>query len=487
MNVDDNAVDVLIVGAGPVGLFLACECARRGLRFRIVEQHAGQSEHSKALAIFPRTLEIFDMAGIAAPFLAAANRATTITLATPRRRLARIAFAPRGTPYPYIAMVPQDVSERLLVDVLHARGAAVEYLTTCVGLEQAGDGVRVTLDRAGARETLTAACVVGCDGAHSTVRKALGLPFEGGEYAEHFLLADVETNAALPADAMQLCPNAAGPLAVFPMNARRRRIVAMVAQPEGDAPSLALVQRLLRERAPPGLEARALHWSGYFQIHHRCVTRLREGRVFLAGDAAHIHSPFGGQGMNTGLQDAWNLAWKLDLWLHGLAGEALLDSYGSERIPVITGVIATTDFLTRTLGTPNRLAEFLRNLVIPVASRLPPVRRALVARLSELGIAYRGSPIVAGGGRRCRDDWMRNGGVLRRYVLRLGETAATGVADAAGAFVAARADVLELRRVPGRSIALVRPDGYVACAAKTAGAAALARLGDLLDRQAGRA
>lgn len=479
--------DVLIVGAGPVGLFLACECARRGLRFRIAERHARQSGHSKALAIFPRTLEIFDMAGLAGPFCAAANRVNAIRVANARRTLAQIPFVPDNTTYPFIAMVPQDVTERLLVDALQRMGGAVEYQTAFVAAVQGTDSVSVTLDRPGQSETLAARFVVGCDGARSAVRSALDLAFAGGEYEERFMLADIESNTAFAADEMQLCPNREGPLAIFPMSATRRRIVAMVQDAEGAVPTLAMTRRLLAERAPAGIEARALHWSSYFRIHHRRVARLREGRMFVAGDAAHIHSPFGGQGMNTGLQDVWNLAWKLDLALRGHGNEVLLDSYSAERIPVIKGVIETTHFLTRALGAPNRLAEVLRNVAIPVISRLAPFRHAMVQRLSELGIAYAGSPIVAGAGARCMDGSLRAGGILGRFVLFVDRHAPEPEVEAARRLVAAHPGVLELRRAGHPGVALVRPDGYIACADRRGGAKALASVRELIERQARQA
>ncbi|PYT60851.1 MAG: hypothetical protein DMG46_06390 [Acidobacteria bacterium] len=239
-----------------------------------------------------------------------------------------------------------------------------------------------------------------CDGAHSTVCHQLNLPFEGAEYQASFLLADVDTNTRLPADEMQLCPSEYGPVAIFPMSATRRRIVATVENVEGDAPPLDLVRKILAQRAPSAIEADGLHWSSYFRIHHRQVARLREGRMFIAGDAAHIHSPFGGQGMNTGLHDIWNLVWKLDLFLKGRGSQELLDSYSSERLPVIKNVIETTDLLTKIMGTPHRFAQALRDTVIPIVSRLAPFQHAFVQRLSELGIAYQGSPIVEGPGKR---------------------------------------------------------------------------------------
>jgi len=475
--------DVLIAGAGPVGLFLANECARRGLRWRIVEARQSQSEHSKALAIFPRTLEIFDMAGVVAPFLEVANRVTSVAVITNGRRLAHMRFAPQESPYSFIAMVPQNVTERLLVEELGRKGGRIEYETAFVSADQRDEYVSVTLDHKGESIPLRASVVVGCDGAHSTVRHALKLPLEGAEYHDSFMLADIETNDALPASELQLCPSELGPVAIFPMSASRRRVVATIERPEGDAPSLDLVRKILAERAPSGIETRALHWSSYFRIHHRNVSQLRVGRIFLAGDAAHIHSPFGGQGMNTGLHDIWNLAWKLDLLLRGHGNEQLLDSYGAERLPVIKDVIHTTDLLTRFMGTPNKFAQALRDTVIPMVSRLAPFQHAFVERLSELGIGYRGSPIVEGPGKRYFDDSLRGGqGIKSRFLLLAGEE--SGVGDAAKQLSASFGDIIEIRRSSHPGLRLVRPDGYVAYFAHDGdSAAAVESVRSLLQRQ----
>ncbi len=299
------------------------------------------------------------------------------------------------------------------------------------------------------------------------------------------MLADIETNDALPADELQLCPSESGPIAVFPMSATRRRIVATVEHAEGDAPSLDLVRRILHERAPAALEARALHWSSYFNIHHRQAARLRVGRLFIAGDAAHIHSPFGGQGMNTGLHDVWNLAWKLDLVVKGHGTERLLESYTSERRPVIKQVIETTDFLTKALGTPSRLAQALRDTVIPMASRLAPFQHAFVQRLSELGIAYRGSPIVDGAGKRYFDDSLRGGeGIRSRFLLLLDDGVDPSIEEAATDLKGSLGDLIELRSHPGHDITLVRPDGYVAFASHGHDrVAALQSVRSVLERQ----
>jgi 2-polyprenyl-6-methoxyphenol hydroxylase-like FAD-dependent oxidoreductase len=481
-----NAIDtdILIVGAGPVGLFLANECARRNLRWRLIEERSSQSEHSKALAIFPRTLEIFDMAGLVSPFLDKANRVTNVAVIEQDRTLARIKFEPAASPYSFVAMVPQDVTESLLVAELQRKGRHVQYETKFISAQQYEDGVDVAIERKGESGTIRASIVVGCDGAHSAVRHLLNLPFEGAQYHGSFVLADIETNAALPSDELQLCPNEHGPVAIFPMSATRRRVVATIEKAEGEAPSLDLVRHILSHRAPSAIEARSLHWSTYFHIHHRHVGRLREGRIFIAGDAAHIHSPFGGQGMNTGLHDVWNLVWKLDLFLKGRGNEQLLDSYSSERLPVIRNVIETTDLLTRFMGTPNKIAQVLRDAVIPVVSHLAPFQHAFVQRLSELGIAYPKSPIVEGNGKRYFDDSLRGGkGISSRFILFLGNQAEPSVKNEAKRFSESFPDVVELRSAEQQGLTLVRPDGYVAFATSASDLAAFHAMRSLLQRQ----
>jgi 2-polyprenyl-6-methoxyphenol hydroxylase-like FAD-dependent oxidoreductase len=408
------------------------------------------------------------MAGVVDPFLEKANRVTSVAVVTHERTLARMRFAPEESPYRFVAMVPQNVTERLLVEELGRKGGKVEYETTFVSAAEQDDCVSVTLDRKGEPLKLRASFVVGCDGPHSAVRHLLNLPFEGAEYDEQYMLADIETNETLPADELQLCPSERGPVAIFPMSVTRRRIVASVETTEGDAPSLDLVRKVLAERAPSRIEARALHWSSYFRSHHRQVGQLRVGRIFIAGDAAHIHSPFGGQGMNTGLHDIWNLVWKLDLVLHGHGNERLLESYSAERRPVIKHVIETTDFLTKALGTPSKLAQILRDAVIPMVSRLAPFQHAFVQRLSELDIAYRGSPIVEGPGKRYFDNSLRGGDRIRsRFLLVLGNDAESSTTEAAKQLTESLSEVVELRSGPRHEITLVRPDGYIAYSAHT--------------------
>jgi 2-polyprenyl-6-methoxyphenol hydroxylase-like FAD-dependent oxidoreductase len=473
-------IDILVVGAGPVGLFLANECARRGLAWKLIEARARQSEHSKALAIMPRTMEMFDMAGIASPFLEAAKRVSWIAMEEPARTLTRIQFAPAETPYPFVAMVPQDVTERLLVEELRRKGGKVEYQTSFISAVPQDDCVCVTLACNGERRELKAAYVVGCDGAHSAGRHMLNLQFQGHVYDATFMLADIATNEAVPADELQLCPSKFGPLAIFPMSSTRRRLVATVPKAEEEPPSLEFVQRLLTERGPTKMEARKVHWSSYFRVHHRQVTQLRVGRMFLAGDAAHIHSPIGGQGMNTGLHDSWNLVWKLDLALRAKASELLIDSYDAERTPVIRRVIEMTDLMTKALGTPNRLAQAARDLAIPLLFRLPPFRHMMVQRLSQLGLSYCGSPIVKGAGQRYLDETLRGGsGICSKFLLILGSDTDQPTRDAAQDLVNEMGDVVEVRAGTDDDLKLIRPDGYVAFQASS-GTDSIRRMGSLL-------
>lgn len=479
---DAYDVDVLIAGAGPVGLFLANECARRNLRFRIVEARPAQSEYSKALAIFPRTMEVFDMAGVVEPFVAAANRVTWVVMIARDHRLAAIEFDPPETPYSYVAMVPQDVTEKLLAEQLVRRGGAVEYETTLQAAVEYPDFIQATVESRGVTREMRARYVVGCDGAHSTVRHLLNLPFEGAEYRDTFMLADVDTNDALPANEMHLCPNEQGPLAIFPMSVSRRRIIATIDQVDGDAPSLDTIRGVLALRGPAGIEALSLHWSAYFRIHHRQTADMSRGRFFIAGDAAHIHSPVGGQGMNAGLHDAWNLAWKLDLAVRGLASGDLLETYGAERRPVIKGVVETTHVMTQMLSTRNPIARGLRDAVLPIATHLPQIQHAFVNRLSGLGVSYAGSPIVEGSGRRYFDDSLRDGKIASRFLLLLGSDADVSTCEHAQA-IAAESATLELRKHAAAGLILLRPDGYVAYEAPHADIASLSTAHSVLARQ----
>jgi 2-polyprenyl-6-methoxyphenol hydroxylase-like FAD-dependent oxidoreductase len=472
-----NQFDVLIVGAGPVGLFLAHEMVRRQVRSSIIEQEPGQSEHSKALAVMPRTMEVFEMAGIVEPFRRTATPARFARIVAHQRELARIAFDPQNCDYPYVAMIRQNVTERLLAERLAAAGGAVEYETRLVGFEAAPDHVVATLEHGGEQRSVTARFLIGADGAHSTVRHGLELPFAGSEYDQSFVLADVELAGPLAGDEFHLCPSERGPLALFPVSANVWRIVATVPDELGTtSPDLELLRALLADRGPAGVEASRLIWSSGFRVHRRQTSQMRAGPVFLAGDAAHIHSPFGGQGMNTGLQDAWNLAWKLRLVLQGLGGNELLDSYSHERHAVARDVIAQTDFITRAMGTASAAAQFLRDHLLPLVTRLPAFQDRFVQTLSQLAVHYAGSPVVVGEGRRAvnvRLTLSDGGHPVRLYQLLDGRyllLLVGGPEDETRRIttdLAARyGEAIDVRRVESLDgvvrVELLRPDGYLA-------------------------
>jgi hypothetical protein len=361
-----------------------------------------------------------------------------------------------------------------------AAGGAVEYDTELIGLVDAPGGVSVRLRAARGEERSEARFVVGCDGAHSTVRHLIGFGFEGGEYEDSFVLADVDTVGDAPTGEMLICPHEAGPLALFPITKKRQRLVAMVAHDFAGEPTLDLANELIGQRGPWNLGASKLHWGSTFRIHHRQAPGMHKGSVFLAGDAAHVHSPFGGQGMNTGLGDAFNLAWKLDYVLAGFGTPNLLPSYSLERARVAKAVMRSTDLLTRAMGTANPLAQGLRNYFIPRLAENAAFRKLFVTTLSGLGVGYRGSQIVEGAGARAPDERLRAGDRERRlydvlegrYLLVYPASAPASAAAAfenftrhyGGALTAISSD-----EAGEPLVRLVRPDAYLALEASLHG------------------
>ncbi|HEX3817287.1 MAG TPA: FAD-dependent monooxygenase [Chthoniobacterales bacterium] len=498
----------LVIGAGPVGLTMACELARHGVRPRIVDQAAQRSQTSKALGIFPRTLEVFSTMGISDRFLAAGHRLHGLSLHHGRDVLAAIDLTNVASPFPFALSLPQSETERLLSEQLATFGVEVEREVCLTTLEQTSDAVHATLRHADGRlETATAPWLIGCDGAHSTVRKALALEFEGAQYDESFILADVRVESPLERDRIHLFFGDDGILGIFPFGGDRWRIVASIppesraqAQPEV---TLEEVQSLTNRRGPNDTRLSDPVWMSRFHISHRKVRDYRKLRVFLAGDAAHIHSPAGGQGMNTGIQDAFNLAWKMALVIRGQAPAPLLGSYQLEREPVARGVLNLTDRLTRIATVRNSFAQSIRDFLLPAVSGVGLISSKIADRLCELDINYRQSPLseTRGGGspyagERAPDAELRDGtGQARRifellreshHVLLLflgarepvstpAEMVASLPADLIDCYRITRgesADDAELRDLTGLAHAaygltsggmvLVRPDGYIA-------------------------
>ena len=463
--------DVLIVGAGPVGLMLAAELARYGVAVRIIDQSAHATQTSKALVVWPRTLELMDRMGCGGAFLAAGLRAHGATIRGGDAVLGHARFDDVASPYPFALMIPQSETERLLGEHLSSLGVEVERNVRLDGVVQREAVVEARLTRADGRtETCEVAWLAGCDGAHSSVRHALGVDFHGSTQSDEWLLADVrlEGAAAPPPDEVAPYLHRDGPFVIFPIPGGRARVVADVGKADLDKPptnpTLEDVQALIDRRAGGGFRAYDPVWLTHFRINERKVAEYRAGRIFLAGDAAHIHSPAGGQGMNTGMQDAINLAWKLAMVIRGDAAPALLDSYSPERSAVGDMVLRNAAALTSVSTVANPAAQALRNVALRFLLGLHAVQHRMATTMSEIDIAYPHSPLSSGAGAGARLAPEQYGGPppgsgrAPRFVLHAAD------ANEARALIDRFPMLLEAApRVPpaGAGLLIVRPDGYV--------------------------
>ena len=387
---------VLVAGAGPVGMTLALALSRQGIAVRIVDKSAARTDESRALVIWPRTLELLDIQGCAQRFVAAGLPARGARILDDGRELVHAHFDLARSPFNYALMIPQSETERVLEELLADAGVQVERGVELLSFVDDGRCVHARLRHADGRDSdASTAWLAACDGAHSTVRHALGLAFDGDTLESGWMLADVQIEGELPNDVMTIGWQSAGVIAYFPMGGRRFRMIAetgpaIADQPE---PSLAQVQSLIDERGPPALRARDPVWLSRFGINERKVRDYRHGRIFLAGDAAHVHSPAGGQGMNTGMQDALNLAWKLAMVERGTAAPGLLDSYSIERSAIGDQVLRSTGRMTRIAMLQNPLLRELRDRLAGTLSRLPAIQQRLVDQLTELDLHYPHSPL----------------------------------------------------------------------------------------------
>jgi 2-polyprenyl-6-methoxyphenol hydroxylase-like FAD-dependent oxidoreductase len=406
-------VDVLIVGAGPTGLMLANQLARRGVRFRLIDRHSGPARETRALGVQARTLEIYSQLGIAERAVELGKPGNGANLWAQGRKMARVPLGEAGrdhTPFPFILILGQDDTERLLGERLRDLGGAVEWNTELVGLEQTQTSATGTLKIGGRRtEQVTAAWIAGCDGARSSVRELNAIGFPGAPYEHVFYVADVQMRGDMVPDEVNVYLWREGFHLLFPMRDQDHwRVVGILPR------SLAGREGVQFDDVIPSLHAEGAGlafdgctWFSTYRIHHRSAERFRRGRCFLLGDAAHIHSPLGAQGMNTGLQDAYNLAWKLALVVAGKAGESLIDSYEAERIPVARRLLATTDRGFRFVVSHGRLAGLLRTQVIAriaaVAMAQKRIQGFAFRTVSQLGIQYRSGPLS-----RTVGDWPRD-------------------------------------------------------------------------------
>ncbi|WP_326651181.1 MULTISPECIES: FAD-dependent monooxygenase [unclassified Streptomyces] len=502
-----ESLDVLVVGAGPTGLALAAQLHAYGARFRIVDRHLDRARESRALAIQARTLEALAPYGVTDELVARGNRAVQLRMHFAGRtvRLPAFDIGVADTPYPFLLFLSQAETERVLGSHLAEAGTTIERGTELVELTAEGDHAACRLrHRDGVEESVKARYVVGCDGAHSTVRNQAGIGFEGHVYPQTFLLADLEVDE-LEKGAAHAYLTKAGMLFFFPLGSPASwRMLAMrpPGTPDTERPVdvrqlQAVVDRYVSDR----LHLRDPVWMTDFRLHNRGAKSYRAGRAFLAGDAAHIHSPAGGQGMNTGIQDALNLGWKLALVCQDAAPDALLDTYESERAPVGRNVLHFTDRAFTIATSPNPLLRLARTRVAPrlapLVMRLPALRAAAFRTISELAIHYRRSPATAEGphphrrGPRAGDRLPDTPGNLHAITAAPGYHLLLGgpreVWDTARIVAATRGrnHLLHIHTLGmsgpwrGTTHCLVRPDGYLAY---RAGGADLTGLLSYLDR-----
>jgi 2-polyprenyl-6-methoxyphenol hydroxylase-like FAD-dependent oxidoreductase len=378
----DVDTDVLIVGAGPTGLALAAALVGRGVRTTIIDAQAAGANTSRAAVVHARTLEVLEPLDVSRTLVSRGIQAQRFTIRDRDRILVPIGFGSLPTRYPYSLMISQAATESVLLERLVELGGCVQRPRSLVTLTQDAAQATAVLDD-GSR--IRARFVVGADGMHSIVREQVGIPFEGASYSESFSLADVRLSGAVLSDEVILYFSPAGLVVVAPLPGGLHRIVATVDQAP-EHPDVAFVQALLDARGPrrEPVMVHEVTWGSRFRVHHRIADIYHVGRVVLAGDAAHVHSPAGGQGMNAGILDAMSLA---DALTSALAGNTrALDAYGAKRRPVAAQIVALADRLTR-MATVRPALRHVRNLLLWAVSRLPAVRRQLAWRLS--GLVYR--------------------------------------------------------------------------------------------------
>ncbi|MET0473902.1 MAG: FAD-dependent oxidoreductase [Mycobacterium sp.] len=495
MKKDEGDAPVLIIGAGPTGLTAGVELSRMGIDVRIVDQAEGPSTTSRALGVQARTLELLRPRGVGDEMLRLGNRAHRTALHAGGSTISGIDFSRMDSQFNFILMLAQSETERLLTEQLGRQGVKVERGVRFSSLVERPSSVEVELvGFRGATETVEASYVIAADGSHSPVRKYLGLPFTGRALPTNYVLGDVHAAGALAEDQLSIFLAPKGFLAVFPMGDGRFRFMAT--DPDGltgdaDEPSLTDIQTLYDRTVHVPARLHGLNWSSRFRINSRHMDTLRQGRVFFGGDSAHVHSPAGGQGMNAGIQDMINLSWKLAMVLHGTAKGELLDTYETDRLPVIRQLVGMTERATKVFNSTNPIAHVALSRLAPLALSRARVQGKAAPRLGQIAASYRDAPISKGGGRigalragdRVPDVELADGGRLYDVLDTSKPTLlASGSVEPLTAVFTSWADVITVREVslPDRLVTgpgwlLVRPDGYLAAAGRTSDARRLER------------
>ena len=482
---------VLVVGAGPTGLVLAAELLARGIHTRVIDRGDGAALQARAIGIHARTLEVLDMMGLAGRFIEHGQVVRHLRFYSEGRCLTSLEFGRCGSRFGFLLDLPQDETERLLRARIAELGGVVEQRTELNGLTAGGDAVTAAVRgvHEGQARTITAEYVVGCDGAHSQVRSELGLTFHGHPYPQEWLLADVLLDWDLREDAVHAFFRSDGlPVIFFPMRGHRWRVTLPFAgNRDRQAPTLAEIQQLTSQRAPRPVAVSDPTWLASFRCHRRSASAYRRGRVLLAGDAVHIHTPAGGQGLNTGIMDAHNLGWKLALVVSGRAPDTLLDTYGTERRPVAEDVLRLTHALVHYGTMSQPVKRRVRDIVVPALGRSPVIQRRVARRISQVYVTYPPGPLARqdrgrGGpraGQRMPDIHVRAGSqpttlhrVLRggRHVLVVpaGHLASvlsdSGLRPYSSDLEVVTGDVAQAPRPDNGTgpVILVRPDGHVA-------------------------
>jgi 2-polyprenyl-6-methoxyphenol hydroxylase-like FAD-dependent oxidoreductase len=479
--------DVLIAGAGPVGLTMASELTRYGLSVRLVDKNTQRTDKSKALVLWARTLELINRMSPngADRFIQAGLITESVKILSGSKTIGHADMKEVDSQYKFVLMIPQSETERLLEEHLGTFNVKAERQTELIDFTETANGVSCVLKHAdGGEETAEASWLIGADGAHSIVRHKLNKEFHGSTLLSDWMLADIHLTGIQGPPAIDLYWHADGILALFPLQGTRHRIIANVGESSGPigegnrpAPTIEDIQRVLDARGPGGIKVGDPVWLSNFSINERKVEDYRSGRVFVAGDAAHVHSPAGGQGMNTGMQDAFNLTWKLALVARGLCQpEPLLSSYSAERSPVAKLLLEFTGKATEASLLRGGIKQSIRNHVASLVLGFSPVTHTMSNVLSEISIGYSDSPLNP------QTQHAHNGVKPgKRAPIRDNEPpVGSGDAPRFALFAESNnmpASLLQkynslLEATPRTpfspdSLALVRPDGYVALSTKS--------------------
>ena len=395
---------MVIVGAGPTGLALACQFVRYGVDFVVIEKNSGVTSYSKAIGVQARTLELYEQLGIAKEAVEQGAIGAKGRFLVGGEVRGEVDFSSIGeglSPYPFVLMLEQSKNERLLYNYLRGHGKDVLWNTELEGFHQDDNGVTVQARHSDGSQVIEALYLVACDGAKSPVRHALNLGFEGSTFERMFFVADAQVDWHLSHDALHVCLAKESCVVFFPLKGNHRyRIVGVFpeefAKEEGDVLYEEIEQRIKQE-AKLDLDVHDVEWFSTYKVHTRHVSKFSVGRCFLAGDSAHVHSPAGAQGMNTGIQDSYNLAWKMALVLEGVADEKLLDTYNEERLENAKNLLQTTDRMFQLVASPEWYVSFIRMNVFPQVAKyllnFESVKHFIFPIVSQIGINYRHSSL----------------------------------------------------------------------------------------------